>query len=77
MRIICYARVSSRKQYSSLEAQVNLLKQRYPYAEVIADTSSAFNFKRKGIEAILESALSGTPVKLVATSQERIARSGV
>lgn len=75
-RIICYARVSSRKQHSSLEAQINLLKQRYPYAEVIADTASAFNFKRSGIEAILESSLSGTPVKLVATSQDRIARSG-
>lgn len=75
-RTICYARVSSNKQHSSLENQIDRLRSLYPDAEIIADTASAFNFKRKGIETILESALSGTAVKLVASSQDRIARSG-
>lgn len=75
-RIICYARVSSNKQHSSLENQKSRLQKLYPGEEIIADTASAFNFKRKGIEAILESVLSGAAVKLVASSQDRIARSG-
>ena len=75
-RTICYARVSSSKQRSSIDAQVGLLKEKYPDAEYITDIASAFNFKRKGIEAILECALSGTPILLVATTRDRIARAG-
>lgn len=75
-KIILYARVSSAKQRSSLECQVERLRQRYPYAEVISDIASSFNFKRKGIETLLECALSGIAVKFVATNRDRIARSG-
>ena len=75
-RTICYARVSSSKQRSSIDTQVELLRKKYPDAEYITDIASAFNFKRKGIETILECALSGTPIVLVATTRDRIARSG-
>lgn len=75
-RTICYARVSSSKQRSSIDKQVETLREKYPDAEYICDIASAFNFKRKGIETILECALSGTPIHLVATTQDRIARSG-
>lgn len=75
-RVIGYARVSSAKQRSSLQRQVERLRVAYPNAEIIADTASAFNFQRKGIETLLEYALSGIAVTLVATTQDRIARSG-
>lgn len=75
-RQIIYARISSRPQANSLECQVERLRQHYPHAEIITDIASSFNFKRKGIETLLECALSGVAVKVVATNRDRIARSG-
>lgn len=75
-KVISYARVSSSKQKTSLEKQKELLLEKYPNSTFINDTSSSFNFKRKGLCSILEQAMSGTSIHLVATSQDRIARSG-
>lgn len=75
-RTICYARVSSSKQRSSIDTQIARLRIKYPEAEYISDIASAFNFKRQGIETVLECAFNGTPIHLVATTQDRIARSG-
>jgi predicted site-specific integrase-resolvase len=75
-KVIIYARVSSGKQKSSLECQVERLRQHYPNAEIITDIASSFNFKRKGIETLLEYALYGIAVKFVATNRDRVARSG-
>jgi excisionase family DNA binding protein len=75
-RRICYARISSRKQKTSIDTQKQILLGRYPNSEFKSDVASAFNFKRKGIKAILELAMQGTPIHLVATTQDRIARSG-
>nr|MDT0253626.1 recombinase family protein [Endozoicomonas sp.] len=66
-RKISYARVSSVKQRSSIATQKRLLLERYPDSEFIADVASAFNFKRKGLKAILESAMLGSPTLLMAT----------
>ena len=75
-RRILYARVSSKKQESSIEKQKKLLQEKYPNAEVIIDVASAFNFERKGLKAILESAMSGSAICVVVTTQDRLARSG-
>jgi excisionase family DNA binding protein len=75
-RRFIYARVSSKKQYSSIEEQIKLLSEKYPKHEQLIDIASAFNFERKGLKAILEYAMSGTPVEVVVTSQDRLARSG-
>ena len=48
-RKICYARVSSGKQRSSIDAQKRILLQKHPDAEFVSDIASAFNFKRKRI----------------------------
>lgn len=74
--VITYGRVSSTKQKSSLVKQRELLLEKYPNSTFIADTSSAFNFKRQGLNTILEQAMSGNSILLVATTQDRIARSG-
>ncbi len=52
------------------------MSEKYPKHEQLIDIASAFNFERKGLKTILEYAMSGTPVKVVVTSQDRLARSG-
>ena len=74
-RKIAYARVSSKKQESSLELQKEMLEKEKP-EEIISEIASAFNFQRKGLQKILELAMSGTPIELVVTTQDRLARSG-
>ena len=73
---VLYCRVSSAKQVSSLNTQERLLLDRYPDGTVIRDTGSGFDFKRQGFVAILERALRGEAIHLVATTSDRIARSG-
>ena len=75
-RRVLYARVSSKKQESSIKKQKELLQEKYPNAELIIDIASAFNFERKGLKAILESAMSGTAIEVVVATQDRLARSG-
>ena len=74
--IFLYARVSTNKQKDSLENQLKLLKEVYPNGKPIKDIASGFNFERRGFKAILERSLSGTPCVLVATTQDRITRTG-
>ena len=73
---ICYVRVSSKKQETSIKTQQRILLERYPNSELIIDTASAFNFQRKGLKTILEQAMSGIAIHVVVTSQDRLARSG-
>jgi predicted site-specific integrase-resolvase len=75
-RKFIYARVSSAKQKKSIDKQLELLSKKYPKYEQLFDIASAFNFQRKGLKTILESAMSGTSTKVVVTTQDRIARSG-
>lgn len=74
-RTILYCRVSSKKQETSLDKQQQILQQHYE-GQVIRDVGSGFNFKRRGFVAILECALRGEPINLVATTSDRITRSG-
>jgi predicted site-specific integrase-resolvase len=71
-----YVRVSSHKQKTSLKTQEEILKRSYPDYEVISDIASAFNFQRKGLKTLLELTMQGTAIEVVATTQDRIARSG-
>ena len=75
-RRFIYARVSSSKQKASIERQLELLSEKYPEHEQLSDIASAFNFQRKGLKTILESAMSGSSVEVVVTTQDRLARSG-
>ena len=75
-KIVLYARVSSRKQKSSITTQRKLLLKQYPQGEFISDIGSGFNFKRRGFVTILEQAMSGVAIQLVSTTSDRITRSG-
>ncbi len=74
--IVLYARVSSRSQKSDLEQQVNFLKSRYPDAEIITDIGSGLNFKRKGLQALLDRVLSNTIKLVVVAHKDRLCRFG-
>jgi len=74
--IVLYARVSSAKQKSSLDTQQRLLLEKFPGAKVVRDIGSGFNFKRPGFISLLERALQGEPIKLVAATSDRVTRSG-
>ncbi|MBW4509851.1 MAG: IS607 family transposase [Scytonematopsis contorta HA4267-MV1] len=74
--IVLYARVSSRSQKTDLEQQVNFLKSRYPDAEIITDIGSGLNFKRKGLQTLLDRVLSNTIKLVVVAHKDRLCRFG-
>ena len=73
---ILYARVSSSSRRSSLDKQEELLKNKYPNARFISDIASGFNQNRRGYRTFLELAIDGNPLHLVATTSDRITRTG-
>jgi predicted site-specific integrase-resolvase len=73
---ICYCRVSSYKQKDDLERQVIYMQQRYPQASITKDIGSGINFKRKGLNTILEKLLSGSKLTLIVAYRDRLARFG-
>lgn len=73
---VVYARVSSKKQRDDLGRQVAYLKQRYPNHEVVEDIGSGLNFKRKGLQNILERAHRGDVSEVVVAHKDRLCRFG-
>ena len=74
-----YSRVSSRKQMDDLSRQVEYLQQRRPeYASYVSltDVASGINFKRKGLQTILDACLQGTIGELVVAHRDRLCRFG-
>lgn len=74
--VICYARVSSRKQSEDLTRQVDFLKSVYPHSEIITDVGSGLNFKRKGLQTLLDRLLAGDKFTLVISHRDRLCRFG-
>ena len=73
---LCYCRVSGKAQADDLASQVTFMRQRYPEAEVIEDFGSGINFKRKGLQRILERLLRGDKRRIVVAHRDRLARFG-
>ena len=73
-RKICYCRVSSASQKKDLERQVKFFRRKYPEHEIVRDIGSGLNFKRKGLNTILESAISGNIKEVVVTHRDRLCR---
>jgi len=75
-RNIVYCRVSSKKQENDLQRQIELARELYPSYEVISDISSGINFKRKGLETILQLAVNKGIKELVVFHRDRLCRFG-
>ena len=71
---VVYARVSSKKQMDDLTRQVDFLRTKFPNHLVVTDVGSGINWKRKGIETILERALFGTIDEVVVAHKDRLFR---
>ncbi|KAJ3080568.1 hypothetical protein HDU99_008025 [Rhizoclosmatium hyalinum] len=76
-RPVCYACVSSSHQRKDLERQIEDLKSRYPDAIVITDIASGLNWKRPGLNSLLELVHARSVSEIVVTHRDRLARFGV
>lgn len=73
---IIYCRVSSKKQMDDLERQKELLQSIYPNYKLVTDCASGINWKRKGLQSILESAMQKTIGQVVVAHKDRLCRFG-
>jgi putative resolvase len=72
-----YTRVSSKKQVDDLSRQIEYVR-RPEYADyvLIQDVGSGINFKRKGIQTILDACVQGTIGEVVVAHKDRLSRFG-
>jgi putative resolvase len=74
-----YTRVSSKKQMDDLARQVEYIKNKrtdtitYTF---ISDIASGINFKRKGLETLLDACLQGTIGEVIIAHRDRLCRFG-
>ncbi|WP_243903146.1 IS607 family transposase [Aetokthonos hydrillicola] len=73
---ICYCRVSSSKQRDDLNRQVAYMQSLYPQAEIIRDIGSGINFKRKGLQSLLDKLMRGDKFTLIVACRDRLALFG-
>jgi predicted site-specific integrase-resolvase len=73
---VCYCRVSSRGQKDDLERQVAYIKEKYPTHIIIKDIGSGLNFRRKGLQTLLEYSFKGILNEVVVTYKDRLCRFG-
>jgi predicted site-specific integrase-resolvase len=74
-----YARVSSKKQLDDLERQIHFLQSyrpQYLQYTLISDISSGINFKRKGLQTLLDSCIQRTIGEVVVAHKDRLCRFG-
>jgi predicted site-specific integrase-resolvase len=74
-----YSRVSSKKQMDDLSRQTQYIQQYNPeYATYVSitDVASGINFKRKGLQKILDACLQRTIGELVISHRDRLCRFG-
>lgn len=71
-----YSRVSTRNQKENLKTQEEYLQQQYPDHISIRDIGSGLNFKRKGLNRLLEQADKGLVGEVVVSYRDRLCRFG-
>ena len=73
---IIYARVSSKKQESELTHQIKFLQDAYPTFRRISDIGSGINYKRKGLQTLLDLCFKGELKEVVVAHKDRLSRLG-
>ncbi len=71
-----YVTAESQPINKKKKRQVEYFRLKYPNHEIIRDIGSGINFKRKGFNSILESALKGDVEEIVVTHRDRLCRFG-
>ena len=75
-RTVLYARVSSPHQTEDLARQISFLQSRYPNSQLIKDIGSGLNWKRRGLETVLEQIYQGDIAEIVVAYKDRLCRFG-
>lgn len=73
---ICYCRASSNKQKEDLKRQVEYMEKRYPNNIIIKDIGSGLNYKRKGLQEIIVTAIKSEIEELIIAYKDRLTRFG-
>jgi predicted site-specific integrase-resolvase len=68
--------VSSSKQKEDLKRQIEYMTIKYPTYEIISDIGSGLNFKREGLNKIIDGAIKGEIEIIVVAYKDRLARFG-
>ena len=80
LNVICYARVSSKKQSDDLERQVNninqYLKSTYDSFDIITDIGSGINYKKPGLMKLIEKINKKEVDLIVVLYKDRLVRFG-
>lgn len=71
-----YSRVSTKSQLKDLRTQESFLQKQYPSYISITDIGSGLNYKRKGLQRILEQADKGLVGEVVVSYRDRLCRFG-
>lgn len=69
-----YCRVSCKKQKDDLGRQVKFYTDNYPGYKVIQDIGSGINFKRHGLQTILEQSMQGKISEVLVSHRDRLCR---
>ncbi len=75
-RKISYARVSSKKQVDDLRRQEDFFRTKFPDHDLVTDVGSGLNWKRKGLQTILEQTMRGDISEVVVAHRDRLCRFG-
>lgn len=73
---VIYCRVSSHDRKDDLERQIKFLQEKYPTYELIQDIGSGINFKRKGLQQLIQYAIENKLNEVVITYKDRLCRIG-
>jgi len=73
---ICYARVSSSHQKEDLQRQIEFFQTKFPDHEIISDIGSGLNWKRKGLQTLLEHIHNDMVETIVVSDKDRLCRFG-
>jgi len=71
---VCYARVSSQKQMDDLNRQKDFFRTQFPNHLLVTDVASGINWKRKGLQTLLEHSMSGNISEVVVAHRDRLCR---
>lgn len=75
--VVCYCRVFSKAEKPELEHQEQLMRARYPNAEIVRDIASEFDTQPEGLKTLLERVLRREKLTVVAADQDRFSRCGI
>lgn len=73
-REICYCRVSSNSQKEDLERQVSFMRSKFPNAVIVKDIGSGINWKRRGLQSIIQKVKDGEVERVIIAFKDRLCR---